>query len=105
MALQPSLLGTIAMETFGAQSLNDLSFSIKTQTRSVLEILVLAMPHLPVPMELCSVSDAQFSQRVKPLKSHRAGTPSPVRAWRHPDDERGEAVHPAFSGGRREGVP
>jgi hypothetical protein len=43
MALQPSLLGTIAMETFGAQSLNDLSFSIKTQTRSVLE------SHAPPP--------------------------------------------------------
>jgi hypothetical protein len=38
MALQPSSLGTIAMETVGAQSSNDLSFSVKTQTKSVLEI-------------------------------------------------------------------
>jgi hypothetical protein len=44
MALQPSSLGTIAMETVGAQSSNDLSFSVKTQTKSALEILVLAMP-------------------------------------------------------------
>jgi hypothetical protein len=46
MALQPSLPGTIAMEIDAAHSLNDLNFSVKTQTKSVLEILVLAIPHL-----------------------------------------------------------
>src|ERR1700682_5663728 len=44
MAVQPSLFGTMAMEIGAAHSLKDLSFSIKTQTKSVLEILVLAIP-------------------------------------------------------------
>jgi hypothetical protein len=42
--LQPSLLGTIAMEIAGEQSPNDFSFSVKTQTKSAFEILVLAIP-------------------------------------------------------------
>jgi hypothetical protein len=48
MALQPPSLGMIAMETLGPQSSNDLSLSVKTQPKSVLEILVLATPHPPV---------------------------------------------------------
>jgi len=40
--VQPSLLGTIAIEIDGEQSPNDDSFSRKIQIRSVLEILVLA---------------------------------------------------------------
>src|SRR4030088_3530827 len=47
MALQPSSHGTIAIETVGAQSSNDLSFSVKIQPKSVFEILVLAMPPPP----------------------------------------------------------
>ena len=42
--LQPSLLGTIAMEIAGEQSPNGFSFSVKTQTKSAFEILVLAIP-------------------------------------------------------------
>ena len=47
MAVQLSLFGTIAMEIGAAHSLNDLSFSVKTQTKSVLKILVLAIPKPP----------------------------------------------------------
>src|ERR1700737_5056916 len=70
MALQPSSVGTIAMETVGAQSANDLSFSVKTQIRSVLEILVLAMPHPPV-----------FQGRIKQSQqwlARHSGVPRPV---------------------------
>ncbi|MDQ1386797.1 MAG: hypothetical protein QOF56_251 [Acidobacteriaceae bacterium] len=41
-AVQPLLLGTIAIEVDGEQSSNDDSFSRKIQIRSVLEILVFA---------------------------------------------------------------
>src|ERR1700676_4349425 len=44
IACQPFLAGTIAIEALDGQSLNDLSFSVKTQTKSVLEILILAIP-------------------------------------------------------------
>ena len=40
--VQPPLLGTIAIEIVGEQSLNDDSFSRKIQISSVLEILLLA---------------------------------------------------------------
>src|SRR6266550_8080387 len=43
IAVQPSSLGTIAMFVPAAHSSNDLSFSVKIQTKSELEILVLAM--------------------------------------------------------------
>jgi hypothetical protein len=42
----------IAMAIPGGQSPNDFNFSVKTQAKSALEILVLAMPDLPVPMGL-----------------------------------------------------
>src|SRR5438445_9222582 len=45
-AVQPFSLGTIAMFVPGEHSSNDLSFSVKIQTKSELEILVLAMPIL-----------------------------------------------------------
>jgi hypothetical protein len=38
------LLGTIAMSEPGKHSPNDLSFSVKIQTKSVVEILILAIP-------------------------------------------------------------
>jgi len=42
---RPAILaGTIAMFVPGEHSSNDLSFSVKIQTKSELEILVLAMP-------------------------------------------------------------
>src|SRR3981081_3609522 len=44
IAIQPSSAGMIAIETL-AQPPNDLSLSVNTQTRSVLEILALAIPH------------------------------------------------------------
>jgi hypothetical protein len=73
MALQPSSHGTIAIETVGAQSSNDLSFSVKIQPKSVFEILVLAMPHLPsvqlkaIIAVVCRVSEARSSaQMAKP---------------------------------------
>jgi hypothetical protein len=47
MAVHPSLFGTIAMEIGAARSLNDLSLSVKTQTKSLFEILVLAIPKPP----------------------------------------------------------
>jgi hypothetical protein len=48
MAVQPSSLGTIAMFVPGEHSSDDLSFSVKIQTKSELEILILAMP-IPAP--------------------------------------------------------
>jgi hypothetical protein len=44
MAVQPFLLGTIAMSIPGKHSSNDFIFSIKIQTKSVVEILILAIP-------------------------------------------------------------
>jgi hypothetical protein len=76
MAVQPTLFGTIAMEIGAEHSLNDLSFSVKTQTKSVLEILVLAIPKPPggfkwgnLPLYLSVVypaSDTRLSQRARP---------------------------------------
>jgi hypothetical protein len=45
-AVQPSLVGTIAMETAGAQSRNDFNFTLNIQANSPLEIFFFAMPNL-----------------------------------------------------------
>ena len=54
-AFQPPLLGMIAMAILGEQSPNDLNFSVKTQAKSALEILVLAMLAPPVPLKACGI--------------------------------------------------
>src|ERR1700681_4131777 len=85
MAVQPPLFGTIAMETVGAQSRNDFSFSVKTQTRSAFEILVFAMPKSPkwaayrqnlrlsARFRTCSTQSEGEA-----LSDHRAGAPAPI---------------------------
>jgi hypothetical protein len=46
----------IAMAMLGEQSPNDLNFSVKTQAKSTLEILVLANARPPVPdLKACGI--------------------------------------------------
>jgi hypothetical protein len=84
IAVQPSSLGAIAMETAGGQSGNDFNFCVKTQTRSAFEILVFAMPKSPkwAAYRQNLRLSARFRTRStqsegEALSDHRAGVPSP----------------------------
>src|SRR3984893_3086233 len=85
IAVQPPLFGTIAIVTVGAQSRNDFSFSVKTQTRSAFEILVFAMPKSPkwAAYRHNLRLSVRFRTRAtqsdgEALSLHRAGAPSPT---------------------------
>src|SRR6266436_3586726 len=87
IAVQPPLFGTIAMVTVGAQSRNNFSFSVKTQTRSAFEILVFAIPNPPnwaayrrnftVIYQVADTRDCN-STKGEALSDHRAGAPTPT---------------------------
>jgi hypothetical protein len=76
-AVQPSLLGTIAIEIDGEQSSNDDSFSRKIQIRSVLEILVFAIRSPP------------FEERLAAEKATRTNTSRITRPARTRSDRNG----------------
>jgi hypothetical protein len=72
MAVQPSLLGTIAIEIDGEQSSNDDSFSRKIQIRSVLEILVFAIRSPPFEERLAAAEKATRTNTSRITRPARA---------------------------------